>query len=993
MAPSRVRLSCSAVPRVLTRSLIVCLVGASGCRDQRLDAARGRLLVVQPAAGEPLDFGDVFVGQEGVGQVQLFNGGKAPLTVTEVSTSDARFRTSFSEALVIESGATADLVIRLAPKLEEAGAELSVKVEGQLVVSAADAAPPEDRVTVPLSGRVVSGACEVPGRLDFGRVELGVEARQTLTISNPTPVAVQVGTERIASDTGHQALFAQPAGTPSGQIPVAAGESVTLTFIYRPTEPLRASARVRVRASTQCPWVDVVLTGEGVREVLQWSPRTIDFGFVAPGGTAQVPVSFENASSQAIEVRLSASGDVSVAPGVLSVPGRGTAALTVTFAPTRVGAQAGAIQFVTTSRLTPEGSIGWEGSGGGPRVRVAPVPLIFGTVPFLAGGTAPVARRRLFIESVGTVSTDARAALVVTRLEVLGSSALTLEQPPMLPVLQAGARLDVGVLVSPGQAGPGSGTIRVTTNDPTRAAVDVPVTWDAVTTQPCELSIGPARLAFGLVTMPQRRELRVQITNLTRGPLQATLIAPGQRLEVPVAFSPTRQAPGLERRTGSLTVQIPSLTTPLVTVALDALAGSGCLVAFPDALDFATVPVGCRSAERVVQVINTCAVPVQVDALRLDGCSVTPCPITLGTTVHPVILGSTERLDVRLRAAPTVAGPVSGSLVALTGGSNAEELVVPLKLEASPQAVHTDTTRLPPNPLVDMLFVIDDSCSMAPKQNNLQTNFQALFSITQRSNTDFHFAVTTTDVDQGPRGRLIGDRANPTVLTSATPNLSTLFRQKVMVGVAGSSYEHSLAAAAAALSPALLQTTNAGFLRPDARLVVFFVTDANDQSVGPWEPWAARLFAVKGAFRRDALTVHGIIGLNRGGTAGHYNTPAPCPYDGPPDDFHPLSTRRYSRLIEQTGGERADICLIDWAPVLSTLGSRSFQVQSTFPLTTLPDSSSSVEVLVDGRLVPALQGNARVWTYLPESNTVRFEQPYLPVAGQSIDVRYQVVCQ
>ncbi|MDX2011633.1 MAG: choice-of-anchor D domain-containing protein [Myxococcaceae bacterium] len=971
---------------------------------------------MKPPPGEALDLGPVFVGQRATEEVQLLNAGTASLRVSAVQVTDPRFETSFSDALVIEPGSTADLVVHFAPPLDtEVSAFGATPFEGELRIEADDALPPDDEATVSLRGAAVSGACEVPARLEFGRIEVGAEARQTITLRNPAVVPVEVTTERITSERGQQALFGQPPGTPSGQIALGAGASVELVFTFRPTEAVAASAQVRVRAAAQCPWVDVVLTGEGARDVLAWGPTALDFGFVAVGTSTSAPVQFDNASSTPVEVRTSATGDVSVSPATLSVAAKGSATVQVTFTPTRPGARAGSVRFSTSARLQPEGVVPWTGNGGGPRARVSPRPLAFGVVPFLAGATAPLARRRLFVESIGTGGTDPRAALVVTSAEADGAPQLTLQGPTSIPPLRAGERAEFAVTLLPTQPGAGAANVRVVTNDPSTPEVTVPVSWTAVSTPECDLTVGPARLAFGLVSMPHRRELRALVVNtslapcaitsidlapgtdrdftLVRGPQQSVTLAPGAQLEVAVAFSPTRQGSGLERRTGQLQVLVPSRTSPLKAVDLDALAGSACLVALPDSVDFGTVPVGCRSAERQLQLFNVCATPVQLDRISVEACSTSPCPFVTGVNTLPAILASNDSLAVSMRAAPSTAGVATANLVVLAAGVTPVEVVVPLRLSAGAQMVHEDSTLLPSTPQVDLLLVIDDSCSMAAKQSALRANFQALFAATQRSATSFHFGVTTTDIDQGPAGRLIGDPSNPVVLNETTPNLAALFQQKVQVGIRGSSFEHGLAAAARALSPELLQTTNAGFLRSEARLAVLFVTDANEQSEGPWERWAAELFAVKGAGRPEAFTAHGFVNLNRAGTAGHFESPAPCRHDGPPDDAHPWATRRYSRLIERTGGERADICLIDWAPILSRISGRTFAVQSSFPLTSAPDASSSVVVLVDGRSVPSLQGNAVVWRYLPESNSVRFEEPFLPTPGQRVTVRYQVVCQ
>ena len=48
---------------------------------------------------------------------------------------------------------------------------------------------------------------------------------------------------------------------------------------------------------------------------------------------------------------------------------------------------------------------------------------------------------------------------------------------------------------------------------------------------------------------------------------------------------------------------------------------------------------------------------------------------------------------------------------------------------------------------IDILFVVDDSGSMAQEQANLTTNFPQFISVIEQSGLDYRVAVTTTGVD------------------------------------------------------------------------------------------------------------------------------------------------------------------------------------------------------------------------------------------------------
>jgi hypothetical protein len=177
----------------------------------------------------------------------------------------------------------------------------------------------------------------------------------------------------------------------------------------------------------------------------------------------------------------------------------------------------------------------------------------------------------------------------------------------------------------------------------------------------------------------------------------------------------------------------------------------------------------------------------------------------------------------------------------------------------------------------DILFVVDNSGSMAEEQENLARNFDAFISELTDEGGDYRVAVVTTD--QGPATNgcrsnsecagfssqdfrddfpfaSLGTNVDQCVATgipfgcfrspdggtpvieinddTRTPEAQAAviqaFTDNVRVGTCGSGNERGLEA----MESALAQTDdcNAGFLRPDANLVVVFVSDEPDFSDG-----------------------------------------------------------------------------------------------------------------------------------------------------------------
>lgn len=138
---------------------------------------------------------------------------------------------------------------------------------------------------------------------------------------------------------------------------------------------------------------------------------------------------------------------------------------------------------------------------------------------------------------------------------------------------------------------------------------------------------------------------------------------------------------------------------------------------------------------------------------------------------------------------------------------------------------------------LDILFVIDDSGSMAAHQQNLLANVGELVRAAKDSGVDLHAGVITTSADGlvvssalGARGVLAGARKKFAASSEGDFEKTLTENLKLVMTPNGSGTEQPFEAAQFALSEPLISTLNQGFLRPKAALAIFVLTDSDDQS-------------------------------------------------------------------------------------------------------------------------------------------------------------------
>lgn len=260
----------------------------------------------------------------------------------------------------------------------------------------------------------------------------------------------------------------------------------------------------------------------------------------------------------------------------------------------------------------------------------------------------------------------------------------------------------------------------------------------------------------------------------------------------------------------------------------------------------------------------------------------------------------------------------------------------------------------------DVLFVVDDSSSMAEEQARLAGGFDAFVAALPENRADYQLGVVTTSVeDPAEAGLLVGG-----TLPAALPDIVERFRAAVQVGTRGNRDEQGLEAARLAVTP----DRNPGFLRPQARLQIVVLSDEDDQSPGEVGAILGELAERAG---EQGMVVHGIVGdLPRGCASGTSAADAGA---------------RYVEAIDATGGIRESLCVEDYGPMLGRLALELSSRLEQFGLAAIP-RPDTLRVDVDGVRIP--ERGIDGWTFDPGDNAVVFHGWAIPADGSTIEVRY-----
>ena len=297
-------------------------------------------LVSYTASASSLTFPTTQVGNAAQSQtITLANTGTVPIHITNFLTSpDFIFQSNCDTIL---PSASCLLIVTFTP--QPSANPSPTRISALEITS--DASSALDFIS--LIGYATPSALTLsPLSLDFGTVQLGTSATLPLQITNASPTAATFNGITTAGD------YSVTGTCPTPNTTLAANTSCTEQITFTPTQTGPRTGTLAISTSLSTLPINAPLTGTGTQSQLTITPTTLNFGSIALGSSANLTLTLVNTGTATItNLTLTATGDYAVTTpcATNTLTPNSTCQITLTFAPTALGARDGTLTIASST--------------------------------------------------------------------------------------------------------------------------------------------------------------------------------------------------------------------------------------------------------------------------------------------------------------------------------------------------------------------------------------------------------------------------------------------------------------------------------------------------------------------------------------------------------------------------------------------------------------------------------------------------------------------
>ena len=340
-----------------------------------------------------------------------------------------------------------------------------------------------------------------PSTVSFGNVTIGQSDTKTVTLTSTGNGILTISGISVAGN-------GFTASGPHLPISLSAGQSTTISVLFKPTASAADSGTVTISSNAVEPTMTVELSGTGTTaptSVLSVSPASIAFGTVSVGSEVIKTVQLASTGTASVTISGMTFSGSGVSVSGLAVPmtlaaGK-DANLTITYKPSSAGTLAGSVSILSNAS-DPSEVVGLSGTA-----TTAPTSTLTATPSSIAFGNVVVgtgATQTIRLANSGTANVTVSG--LTPSVAAVSVSGLTV---PM--TLAPGASANFTAAFKPTAASSVSGSITVTSNA-TDSSMPIALTGtgEAAVTQ---LTASPTNVSFGNTNVGSSNARQVTVTN------------------------------------------------------------------------------------------------------------------------------------------------------------------------------------------------------------------------------------------------------------------------------------------------------------------------------------------------------------------------------------------------------------------------------------------------------------------------------------------------
>jgi len=835
--------------------------------------------------------------------------------------------------------------------------------------------PDESSIIIQVAGSGATPILEIdPISIDFGNIDRVISGPvySTINLENTGDGTVEItAVEELKNNldidiNSHPSLILAP------------GQQTSMDVIYLPSDSGNDIEKIKFTSNDPSdPIQKVTIKGSTADPDINAVP-TLDFGFVDIGLSTTKTVAIDNIGTGVLQVSGIYFSNNSSAFSIIQnfagdiTPGS-WANIEIEYQPNDFIIDATTIEILSNDPDEPGYLIFLEGNGAVPEIDPDPLTINFGTLD--VGNTST---KTLTINNTGIGTLQINYVDLVNHISEYSITATY--SGPILP----GGKEEIEIQYSPMGTINNADQVEISSNDPNNplATIDLigssgipdieltPVIVDfgitsanSISTESFEIkNVGTGELTFQSISLVNNS------SSFTILPPTFSSLAPGDYGVIDIEYAPIQYSP-LE--SDSIEINSNDPDEPQAYVDLVGECEAPSIVIDPSNYDFGTGYLECE-IEKYIKIKNVGSSPLEVSLIDYYATVPAYLDIDLNTAVngaYPWNIDPLDELEVAVTYYPEDILTSSGILEVYSNDpvnpiefayQDAESIYYSSVLDSFTQSANASS---------DILFIVDNSCSMSTWQTHVANNFSSFINVFYNSAVDYQIGVISTDDEY-----LVGP-----VIDSNTADPVAEFQNQVKLGIYGSGIEMGLEAALRATALSASAGPGSTFFRNSTTLVMIFVSDERDWSTYgtyytyPWTP--TYLDPLDYAQDFEALKPPGTILVHA--VAGDYPSGCNAILNG--YNRYAQYGAGYYEVVNYFSGTFLSICDNDWGTKMETLANQSV-LGNIFTLSDFP-VESSIEVYIDGILDPN-------WFYDNSTNSVILQSP--PMVNSIVDINYNI---